>query len=230
MPKLFTAAEICDLALRRIGSYSVYDTGADASSHEVALEHLDLLVSETTGTYKLWWFTPATQEMALVAGQRDYPLVSLLDTKIQFIEHVFLLRNGRQTELTQIRRSTFDQYTEEELTGGCPEWVYIERNDNPTLSLLPDPIAGDSLLITGQTYSADLTTDNGEVPHGFPAAWQRAIVLQLAADLGSGPITKLPEQELDRLEKKAGTAFRRLDVYNNRENVRRARVTRPRDF
>lgn len=230
MPRLFTSAEIAEKALRQIGSLSVYDTAADASSFEETLDRLDLLVAEVTGTYHLWWFVPATQQISLVAGQKAYSLDSLLDDSLQFIEHVFLLRNTKQDELTQIRRSTYDQYTQEEMGGSTPEWVYIERNDNPNLYLLPEPLAGDELLITGQKYSDNLTVDGGQVPHGFPAAWQRALILQLAADIGSGPVTKLPKTELDDLKRDAGTAFRRLDAFNNRENVRRARRTRPQEF
>lgn len=230
MPALLTSAQICEHALRQIGVFSVYDTGADASSFAVTLERLDLLIAEWTGSYNFWWFVPARQKIALVAGESEYTLAALLDDPLEFIEHLFLLRDGKQTPIKQIRRATYDEMSDDPPLGTTPEWAYVERKDDPTLYLLPAPLAGDELLITGQMYSDDVTQDNGEIPHGFPAAWQRCMILKLAADIGAGPVKKIPRDELEDLKKDSATAMRRLDVFNNRENVRRARHTRPRDF
>lgn len=230
MAKLFTSAEICDHALRQIGSFSVYDTGSDPQSFAVTLERLDMLIAEMTGTTKLWFFTPQTQRIALEEGESEYELSNLLDDPLEFIQHVFLVRGEDQTPLVQVRRDEYDGWIDDPLTGGEPEVVYIERKDNPSLFVLPVPQDGDELLIMGQKYSDDVTTDHGNVPHGFPTAWQRALIMQLAADIGAGPVTRIPDNELDRLEKGAARSFRRLDAYNNRENVRRPRYTKPREF
>lgn len=230
MPSLLTSAQLCEHALRQIGVFSVYDTGADPASFQVTIERLDLLVAEMVGSYNFWYFTPAEQTIALEAGVNEYELGALLDDDLQFVQHIFLLRNGKQWPVRQIRKSTYDEFSEDPPTGTTPEWAYIERKDNPKLFLLPAPIEGDMLLVNGQQYSDDLTQDNGQIPHGFPAAWQRSIILQLAADIGAGPVKKIPRDELEDLKKDAGKAMRRLDAFNNRENVRRPRYTKPRDF
>jgi len=230
MSRLLTSAQLAEHSLRQIGVYSVYDTGADDSSLSVALERLDLLVAEMVGSNKFWWFVPSQQRVSLNAGVVTYNLNGLLTTPLQFIQHVFLLRDGKETELTQERRSFADEHTIDVLEGGPPTSVYIERNDSPLITVLPAPLAGDQLLITGQQYAENLTQSNGGIAHGFPAAWQRAIILQLSADLGSGPITRLPDNELIMLKQDAGAAFIALERFNNRENVREPRKTIPRDF
>lgn len=231
MPKLLTAAEISEQALAQIGSFSVYDSGPDQASFDRTLLRLDLLLSETVGSYNFWWFVPASQEIALTQDNPALNLNALLTPDLQFIQHVFLVRDGKQTELKQIRREEYDGYTIEQPTPGTPDCIYIERNDEPNAYVVPaTTLEGDKLLITGQGYSSDVTRDNGQIAHGFPAAWQRGLILQLAADIGSGPIIKLPRDELQDLKTDAGTAFRRLDAFNNREQVRRPRYVKPRRF
>lgn len=231
MPKLLTAADIAEHALRQAGVYSVYDSGPDAASFQVTLERLDLLLAETVGSYNFWWFVPTSEEIALVSGQEEYDLTALLDTDLQFIQHVFLLRDGKAEELTQLRRDKYDEYKAEPETDGTPHSIYIERKTSPSAFVVPPTsLTTDRLLVTGQEYSPDVTQENGQVDHRFPAAWQRAMILQLAADIGSGPVIKLPRDELKDLKEDAGTAFRRLDAFNNREQVRKARFVKTRNF
>lgn len=231
MARLLTAAEMAEQALAQVGVFSVYDSGPDAASFDRTLLRLDLLLSETVGSYNFWWFTPVSEEISVNVNQVEYDLNALLDSDLQFIQHAFLVRNGKQTELTQLRRSKYDEMIVDQPAPGTPTACYIDRNNSPTLHLVPaSSLEGDMLLLTGQKYSPDVTQDAGQIAHEFPAAWQRALLLQLSADIGSGPVIKLPRDELQDLKKDAGTAFRRLDAYNNREQVRKPRFVKPRSF
>lgn len=229
MSVLLSSAKLATEALRNVGKVSPYDNTVDPESLEITLLRLDLLIAELVGTEEIHWFVPVDQQFALTVDETEYELNTKLSTPIQFVQHVFLVRNGREIELDQVRRSELDARVAAE----NPEEgfkVYVERDDDPMLYTFFTPIEGDILLIRGQKYASNLTANHGSVPHGFPTAWQRSIILQLAADIGSGPIVTLPDNELNRLEKKAGTAFRRLMSFNNRENVRKPRYTRPQEF
>ena len=111
---------------------------------------------------------------------------------------------------------------------GHPRMFFIDRLPAPTLQIFPTPVATDNGLyifqLDVQTYAPNVapagvtgTQPQGSVQHNFRQAWQRWLVVQLAHDLGSGPITKLPESSLNRFGKMASTAKEALLAYENRE-------------
>ena len=113
---------------------------------------------------------------------------------------------------------------------GEPSEVYIDRLTPPTLSTWPViDQTGYSLLLHYQTYSPDLRDSGGDLPHGLPAAWQRWAELATAADIGDGPLGRLPGPRLQMLTQKAEAAKRELKAWNNREHTTR-RAVAYRDF
>jgi hypothetical protein len=231
MPR--SSADIVELALAKIGVFSTYDTGADASQFARALDFFDTLLSEKVGTEILWWFVPTTQVIPLTLGVGAYGLNALTATDLQYIHRVFISdESGDDTyrPLELIRKPAFDLGRDQIAEVGRVERCYVERNETPNLYLLRAPaIAGMSLRIEGQTYSPNVKNDHGETPHGFPEAWERYLYHILARDIGSGPVTTLPKSELDDIDKQATIAKRLLDARNTRENVdkSKARATKP---
>lgn len=228
-----TSAQIATSALREIGVYSPYDEAPDASQFAIALDRLEMLLDELTGTEKLWFFSPSTQSMALTSGTATYAMNALLSTDLQFVTRVRLLRESEELPVTLLRKSDYEALrgTDAETAKTYPDSVYIERKDNPNLICVPTPAeTGLVLKISGFTYANDVANDGGEVDHGFPAAWERYLSRALAADIGSGPVVTLPKNERDDKKAEAKAALKSLKTSNNRENVRKMRVTKPRSF
>jgi hypothetical protein len=227
MAALLTAAKIVEESLRQVGALSPLDTSADPAMFEIASSRLDMLISELTATERFWWFVNAQQTVELTPGQTTYLLAGLADPPLEFVTAAFLSLDGKEDEIELLRRSQHDAIHDKAMQGR-PDGVYIERRDRPKLYVHPIPqITGYSLRLTGQRYAPDIVSERGRTAHGFPAAWQRYIVMSLAVDIGSGPVWKVPDGELDRLERRAMQSRERLMAFSNRENVSRPRVTRP---
>lgn len=225
----YSAADIVEFALRKIGVFSTYDTGADASQFAVALEAFDMLISEIVGTELLWWFVPESQTVPLSEGVGTYTLNSYTENDLQFIQRVFITESSttKERELDLVRKDEYDKWAGELTGNGHVELCFIERKDNPSLKILRKPqLAGMTLRVEGQRYSDVMTTDGGSVSTDFPKAWSRYLYHLLALDLGSGIITTLPANELTSIEKAAAISKRKLDARNKLEHVRKPRYTK----
>lgn len=224
-----SAADIAELSLRKVGAFSTYDTGADAAQFAVAIDALDMMISEKVGTELLWWFQPASQNVPLTAGVSSYSLNSFTETDLQFIQQVFIVdENGRERELELLRKQDYEKKKTEYLGNGLVECCYIERKDSPQIKILRAPsTSGFSLRVEGQSYSTDLLRNKGQVPHGFPKAWERYLYHCLSLDLGTGLIVNLPESKLTRIENTIARIERKLNARNVRENIKKARYTQP---
>lgn len=229
---LFSAADVAEEALREIGVLTPYDTAAQPDEFRIALRRLVLLLDEWVGTNKFWFFVPSNVEIPLTVDKTEYALNAFTGDPLQFIHEAYLLKDGKEVgRVTLLRRSEYNDLVDDVNTDGLPGVAYIERKDQPTLSFPTGvKVAGLTLRVTGMKYANNILTKNGEVAHGFPAAWQRALTLGLAVDIGDGPVTTIPEGELDRKQKKFMVAWSNLMSFNNREQVRRPRFTRMRDF
>lgn len=228
-----TALDVATRALRYVSSYAPYDVSPDQAELGVALECLDDLLAEKVGTEDLWYFVPDTQNVTLTAGESTYLLNTVTNSDLQFIKEVQVFYNGVEVEVELIRRAQYEELRDsgQLSTGDKPKYVYIERKDNPKMMVLPAPVlAGYSLKMWGQKYSPDVTQKNGKVDTEFPKAWGRCLALELAVDIGSGPVVTLQQGHIDRLEGRMTRIQKLLQTFNNKENVRRPRFTRNRNF
>jgi hypothetical protein len=227
MSALLTAADVAEGALRQIGALSPYDTAADPEEQAIAIERLDLLVSELAGTHRLWWLVPAAQTLVLTAGVGEY-LLGGLSPRLEFLHSVQLVEaSGEESDVELVRRSVYEAIPDK-AEAGVPVLAHVTRDATPRLWLHPVPAtAGLRLRIDGQAYSADIDKQAGRIAHGFPAAWQRFLIYALAADIGRGPVRRLPAGVVDDFDRVADRAKSSLLTYNGREQVRRPRFTQP---
>lgn len=227
-----TAADIVELSLKQVGTYSPYDSGADPAEFAVALEFLDMMLAQWVAVKKFWWFVPMNQTFLLEADKQDYDIAALINNpQLQLITNVYLIKAGttKREQVTLIRKADWESRQDDTETG-TPCEIYVERNDTPTAYFWPKPNAGDTIEIAGAGYSPDVMNDRGEVSHGYPKAWELALVLGLGSIIGSGPVITLPLNEQNTLATRAAGAIYELNNSNNQENVRKPRATRPRDF
>jgi hypothetical protein len=219
-----TAGQIADHALRQIGAFSTNDTGSDPAQFQVALERLDILVAELASSEDLSWLETATTAIVLVAGTSAYSLSGL-----EHVSAVRYTRAGRFPEPVDLIRHA--DFVLLDTDSGDPQVASVTRATTLTLNVWPTPAqAGITLLVTGQTYSADLVTGKGHDATGLPSGWARYLIYLLAADLGSGPIHMLPAGTVQAFEQRAGALKGRLMAHSNRAQLSRPRYTAYRDF
>ena len=237
MSKLWKASGICERALRKIGAFSVNDTAADPEELAEALYWLDLAVAELAGTEQCQWLIPTTLSIALSANTASYDLSTALGTAnptdgVLFpIEAWIRDSNGLDTPIDIIRRRDFEDIEDKD-KAGVTDRIYIDRlNEDQNIFIYPVvDETGYSIRLLCQTYAANLggtgLTATGNIAHGFSAEWQKWMVLQNAADIGSGPVRRLPISETDRIRAEAGTSLTKLMAHSNREKVSQPRRTR----
>lgn len=228
MSTLLTAREICERALREIGAYAVNDTAADPVHLRIALEQLDLIVAELTGTERAFMFTPATIPVSITGGQQSYDLLSEMGTSapangISFPVWATLEDDtGSVSPIAIVDRETFENKSDPDETG-TPDTVYIDRFNTPTMKIHPTPASGtDTFIInlTVQTLGEGFATHkNGNVSTGLRAAWQRWAIFRLARDLGRGSVLRLPKTDRDTLKEDEKEAFDRLMDFENKEHT-----------
>lgn len=230
---LVTSADIAEEALRQVGVLSATDTAATPEEFSIALTRLAFLIDELNATEQLQFFRPENQIFDLEANKEDeYALTGLLSTKLQFIAQVFLVEpNGRKTMIEQKRREVFDDEAYAPSARGIPSICYIETSNNPTIKFFPTIAVDDyTIEISGFKFGDDVTIEQGRTVHGFPSGWQLGLIYMLAADLGDGPITTLETVKIERMLKIGGQKLRKLQSRQNKEQVRRPRVTQMRSF
>lgn len=238
MPTLLNAREVCEKALRKIGAFSINDTAARAEEMTEALAWLDLNMAELGGTGRCWWLVPNTLSIPLTAAVAEYDLKTVLGSDyptdgVQFPLKAMIDNGaGYQQPVDIVRRTVFEDLSTPGRTG-TPELIYINRFRDPVMTTWPTlgaGVTGYTLELVVQTLSADVVTTNGNIDTDLDAAWQRWGIYQLCADLGDGTIRRVPLNESQAYERKAETARKRLEVFQNREHHDHPKVVAYRDM
>lgn len=230
---VMTAAAIVEKGLRKIGNTSPFDVSPEPEEFDEGLEQLDMLMAHLVATEILWFFVPVTQSFTLTVGTQSYALNDYLTTNLQVVREAWIQdSNGNRNPLELIRRSQFDTENDTTDTGTRPDRLYITRTADPTAYVLPPSFTetGLKIFLRGQSYSNDLTLENGITEHGLEKAWELMLVYKLAYELGSGPITTLPKQERDEIRSVGNEYMLALQTMVGRENVRIPRHTAMREF
>lgn len=235
MARLYSINEICERALRKIGAYSINDSGADAAYMEEARHWLDMIVAHLSARKRRWWLVPATYSFDLTAGQAAYNLrTSLSGAKLEFIVQVNAVEvtGGTAQEVPIMRRQEWERDRLRK-DGGPPWSCWIDRTDDPTLTLAPTPVApiAHRIEVVAQAFPTDLRTLQGvaKLPE-VPQVWNLAMVHRLAAELGNGPVRKQPQDEVRDMQETAAELIAQLDAYADHEQADEPRRVAYHDF
>src|SRR6266851_9889394 len=124
MSRILSASDIGGLALRTIGEWPVTESAPDGEKLRTAMEFLDLLMGETTGTERLFsQVTPSTLPLAIVNGTQSYNLYQALGSslppdKLQFIVGAWLQDgNGNRYDVEIVPREKFEAIPKPAETG-----------------------------------------------------------------------------------------------------------------
>ena len=229
---LYSAVEIAERALRKIGSYSINDTAAQQEDLQEALYWFDMETAHLAGTGKCFWLMRDEVSITLAEDDPDYDLETetgqQLETGVQFTKEAVLDDgNGNRTPLRIVSQREFRRLTKPGTTGQ-PALLFIDRLNGPTMHVYPipnDAVDGWTIVLTLQTFANSvkprgLTGDSGigNQNAGFPAAWNLWAVTMLASLIGDGPVRALPLEKIRSWKLDAAVLLRGLDAYQNREH------------
>lgn len=232
MSSLLSVTNICERALRKMGAYSINDTGADPEELQEAAYWLDLVVAQMVATERCTWLVEDTITIPMVADQGVYNLKSSMGASypsdgVLFIISAWMTDGVNDLEIGLIRRQEYEEFTNKS-SSGLPENLYIDRlsnTDGQSFSVYPVPVdATRSLKVVIQRHAPNLADQPGTKAHGFHLAWQLWLILATAAEIADGPVRRLPSTEVDRIRRDAQMSFDKLQANQNRENVSHRRV------
>ena len=236
----FSAAEICEMALRKVGAFAINDEAADQDELDETLKWLDLILAEVTGTRRCYWLTPATVTFDWPAAENSVVLADQMGadyppTGIMFPVRAWLVDTAtglRQNELELCRRKTYEQKSNQ-ATPGSPQILYVDRLVEDQLAYIwPVPSTDDlfQVALEFQAYNQSAIgtqggAQAGDVPIGIQKEWQLFIVTRLAAEIGDGPVKRL-EQSTIRDWRTMCDGYLSALIYSNKEKTNKRPVTR----
>jgi hypothetical protein len=228
MPKRHSVHGICELALQQIGAIPITESAAQGPELDQAIQWLDLLVAHHVAVNRVLHLVPSTIEIPIAADTKDYEITNTAaadepNNGIQFpIQASLRDPSGNDTPIDIVSRSQYEEIADKN-TSGIPDRIYINRLDQPKMSVYPvlgTGATGYSIQLVVQAFSKDLTISRGaQVAHEMRTAWQLWMVLALAIRLGSGPVRKLPKSEIDDLKIEATEMLKDLLLNENREHT-----------
>ena len=243
--RLFSARDIAELALQRIGAYSPMDSAADDTEMRRALEWMELGISDLAGRKRCQWLIPATITFALEADTPSYVLADVMGSAVPSLGVAYAISaktidaNSAERNVDVIRRDDFEAFTDK-TTSGDPDFVYLDRLVNDGMIYTYPVKTGStalSLRLVVMTYPRSVLGPIGEaepagdVEHGFDRTWQLWLVHSTAALIGAGPVRRLRKQDLDEIKEARDRSEAALMTFHNRETVSlKLRRTRRRDW
>ncbi len=231
MARQLSVRRVCEAALRKIGAFALRDSEADPEEMAEAMFWLDLVVSHMAGTKRPLWLLPATFELPLTADTTSYDLTDITSYPadgIVFPVDAWLRDpSGLDTHVELIRRKEYESIEDKDRAGET-KVVHIDRLKEKQVYTYPlVDTTGYTLRILAHVYSPTYDPEDdagGEVAHGFTQEWQMWMVTALAAEIGDGPVRRLPGQEVAGLRNRAAALLVELNE-SNRESVSKPRRT-----
>lgn len=231
MATLFSAREIATLALRKAGIVSPQDTAASEDKLLIALKFLDTILSEKSGSGRLWFLVPQSLTFSYTADAASVDITSLLgSTRIDMFRAAY--NDDTDDEITLLREADFQTIKNGgalPFTSGRNLYIASDGDGTYTAYMLPAPTAALTVRITGQTLTpavAGATQSSSELAHGFEMSWQRWMIHALAHDVGDGPLARLPEERLNRFMGIANESWAKLNGYRSGGQRKAVRFTR----
>lgn len=224
--------EIATKALEKIGAFTVNMVAPDPDELRRTVQWMDLVVSNAGGGQRMFVLTPSTTTSTLTAATSSYTLSTLLGTSYPDEGILFAtaahLRDSASVDsvLEIISREDYEDISNKTLSG-VPKQIYIDRLSSATeQKVYIYPVPADStysLRLTFQSYPTDMlggsAAGSGNVAHGFADEWQLWLITALAAQIGDGPVRRLPVAETDRLKNDAGLLLAQLTIYANTQKT-----------
>lgn len=232
MSRILSINEVCERALRKIGVFSINDSAAPPAAMEEARWWLDMVVGHIAATQRRWWLVPDTKAVTLAAGTVKYPVTTALaepDGVLHIVSawRVALADTTNRAEVPILRRQEWEERARAGGTGD-PEAIWVDRVDVPTIHVHPTPASPVNyrLEVVYHRFAPDLSPRAGRSHApltGMRQSWNLALVHALAAEIGNGPVRKLPGDEVRDNQQTAAKLIRDLDAYDAHEQANEPR-------
>jgi hypothetical protein len=235
VPNYLTAKTLAERSLRTIGAFPPSQSQADSSELQVALQWLEMILNDIAGRMPLaglWQLV----DIPLEAGVGDYLLSDYVDD--DQAQHVFSVglvnANG---DVDPLEMMFENQAAAENLQHvGTPCRVVVTRDVMPRIKVYPEPTqanqdAGLTLRLRIQTYANAIDARGiADSDTRLRPSWYLWAVKANAYEIGSGPVRRLPDNELDRFQKDAMRIENALGAFDGQQNTGSPPVTDPCDY
>lgn len=232
MPTYQNAKKTAENALKTIGAFPASQSQADAGELRTTLQWLEMLLNSIAGYRPLAGFWRVI-DIPIEGGIGDYHLVDYADSAET--QHVFSVNIVDQNGDVEPIHMLFENEAVEEnlkLTGRTCRCV-VTKDVFPILKLFPAPTiedenAGRILRIRVQTYQAAIDdTGVGKEKLNVRPSWYLWLTKKLAYEIGCGPVRRLADGELKRLQTDADLLENLLLARDGQNNAGGPPVTQP---
>lgn len=236
MARQYSVREVCERALRKIGAYSIRDTGARTDEMAEARHWLDMVIGHVASMKRTWWLVPTTLRLTLTAGTTAYNLRTNL-TGAPAVQHVVALytvdlTTGAREPLSIERRQEWEE-RDATLDAGEACMAWIDRSRDPVLTLHPappDPVT-QAIDVVFQSFAADQSSGSfNQRLEDIRDGWNLFLVHRLASEIGNGPVRKLPQDEVRDMQRTANQLYEDLAAYDDHEQAGEPRIASHHDF
>lgn len=205
MPTIQSAKVIAENALSTIGAFPASRSAPDPGEMKKALRWLEMLLNFKAAVRPVGGFWQVF-DIPLEAGVGDYDLSDYCEERgvSQVFSVSIVEANGEIDPIDVIFES---EAARENLSQtGRPSRVSVTKDGNGVMRVFPEPTqveedAGLALRVRVQTFHDSINEDNnGDVDVRLRPSWYLWATKSLAYECGSGPVRRLAEGELKRLQ------------------------------
>ena len=234
MATVLTGKDIAARALEVIGATSLSDSGPSGVHQARALAHLGMILDSFAGSIDVRWWQPEPATIPFVLNQTKYSTSSLASGAgvivvlgLQLIDSSSDLRS-----IELLGKGEFEKL-DPGAAASTPTAACVYQVDGQTvIKVHPKPnaaaVSSYSLYVSYQRGASVVTT--GDANLKLAQALNMFLVWQLAYNLGTGVIRKLPDNDLRRLEKDANKERVNVLHYIGRPRTATRGFTANRDF
>ncbi len=233
MSRIFTVREIVDRALRKIGAYSIRDQGADGEEVTESLMWLDMIVADRFSQQRTHMVVPSTITMALTTGVDTYVLDQVLGTAagggVEYVANIALVMNnggsgeplpaGDQDGLPRCSGGAADAGPDRAALHGAGRPQRAGDPEDRAEAAVHD--AGDVVarVLVIQQIPMDFTLADEERAMRMRSCFNLWAVKALAAEIGDGPVRRLPQEETRLWKAEADAHWADLLAMDMQENT-----------
>lgn len=235
MPNIQSAKVIAENALSTIGAFPAAQSHPDPGEMRKTLVWLEMLLNLETGIRPVAGFWQVF-DIPIEAGIGDYDMADYAEER--GVCHVFSASivdaNG---EVDPLDLQYESQAVNENLSRtGRPSRAMVTKDRDMVLKVYPTPTQVEAdmglvIRVRVQTYHDSIDpTGVGDEDVRLRPSWYLWVTKRLAYEIGCGPVRRLAEGELKRLQDDAGTLESQLLARDGQYTSPRPPVTEPMDM
>lgn len=232
MPSYQTARQVASNALSKIGAWPSSQTQPDARELKIAMGWLEMLLNNQSGIRPTAGFWDVI-EIPLQAGIGDYDLQDYVkDAGVQSVfsvSMVTILGNVEPLDVISEKDAVFKNLKD----SATPNCAAITKDVKPVLKVYPIPTqsdeeAGTVFRVRIQSFHKTIDpegTNDTEIM--VRPSWYLWLAYRLSYEIGGGPVRRLSESELTRIQRDYQMMETQLYARDGQYNTAEPPMTRP---